>query len=81
MATYVDNALIQYGRMKMCHLLADTDDELHAIAKKLGLKRSWFQNKSTKHYDVCKANREKAIKLGAIPVSSRKLVELIRAQR
>ncbi len=38
-----------------CHLFADTLDELHAAARMLGLKRSWFQCQPTgrhPHYDL-----------------------------
>jgi hypothetical protein len=51
--------------MKMSHMTADTLEELHAMAERLGL-RKWFQNKTTPHYDLCKSKREEAIKLGAI---------------
>lgn len=66
MAVYVDNAFIPFGRMVMCHMEADTLDELHEMADKLGLKRSWFQDKSIPHYDVSKSIRAKAVELGAI---------------
>jgi len=51
--------------MIMCHMLADTVDELHAMADKIGLKREWYQPKSIPHYDVCQAKRRLAIKNGA----------------
>jgi hypothetical protein len=47
-------------------MTADTLEELHEMAEKLGLRR-WFQNTGTPHYDLCKSKRLKAIKLGAIP--------------
>ena len=53
-----------------CHMAADTVFELHQMASKLGLKKEWFQNKKTPHYDLSPAMRTKAIKLGAIPVKS-----------
>ena len=75
---YVDNVFIKFGRMKMCHMIADTEEELHEMAAKLGLKRSWFQDKSIPHYDVSKGKRAKAIKLGAIEVSPQELVKIAR---
>ena len=35
------------------HLVADTEEELHKFAQKIGLKRSWYQDKSHyPHYDL-----------------------------
>ncbi|QWQ39587.1 DUF4031 domain-containing protein [Streptomyces sp. YPW6] len=33
-----------------CHLTADTEDELHAFAARLGLRRSWFQTRALHAY-------------------------------
>lgn len=57
-----------------CHLVADTLDELHAFAAKLGLKRAWFQPARYPHYDLNAGRREKAVKLGAVEVTSRELL-------
>lgn len=81
MGVYVDNARIPYRRMKMCHLLADSLEELHAMADRLGLKRAWFQPGSTPHYDLCLSKRELAIQYGAIPIDRREAVALIRRWR
>lgn len=81
MAVYVDKAQNQFRRMVMCHMLADTLDELHAMAARLGLKREWFQSKSTPHYDVCLSKRRLAVKLGAVEIDRRKVVELARKLR
>lgn len=42
-----------HGR-RSAHLMADTEDELRAYAKKLGLKVSWIQHPGTyrAHFDV-----------------------------
>jgi|TARA_Y100000310_G_scaffold303969_1_gene342725 hypothetical protein len=51
------------------HFWADKDDEynLHHIARKIGLKRSWFKAKSNiPHYLIVWPKREMAIKNGAI---------------
>jgi len=50
-------------------------DELHAIAARIGLKRSWFQaGASFEHYDVTPTKRVLAIKLGALEVDARILL-------
>jgi Protein of unknown function (DUF4031) len=46
-------------------------DELHAMADALGIPRRAFQGD---HYDVPEDHRERAIELGAVPVSSRELI-------
>lgn len=66
MSVYVDDYEGRLGRMIMCHMLADSVDELHAFAARLGLKREWFQLGSAPHYDVSKDKRALAIRLGAI---------------
>lgn len=78
MSVYVDNYCAAYRGMKMSHLAADSLDELHEMAERLGLRREWFQDKNLPHYDVCKSKRALAIKLGAKEVSSRKIVEVAR---
>lgn len=78
MAVYVDPAVHPFGRMIMCHLWADSLDELHGFAARLGLKRAWFQEPpkaSWCHYDVGKRLRARAIALGAIPVDGLAAVE------
>jgi hypothetical protein len=75
MTVYVDNARISYGRMKMCHMVADTVDELHAFAESLGIRRH-FQNTRIPHYDVCLSTRARAIKMGAKEVSSREIIKM-----
>lgn len=78
---YVDSTRHEFGRMIMCHMLADTEEELHAMAEKIGLKRSWFQAESTPHYDVSLAKRKLAIQNGAIVIGRKETVEIIRANR
>ena len=81
MAVYVDKPIWKLGCMKMCHMLADTLDELHNMADQIGIRRRWFQSGSTPHYDVCKSKRELAIRLGAIEIDRRQTVALIRRIR
>ena len=60
---------------KSCHLFADTVEELHVFAKRIGLKRAWFQDKNKlKHYDLNEIRRIIAVKYGAIQVSKEEAV-------
>lgn len=81
MSVYVDKGKIAYRRMKMCHMLADTVEELHEMADKIGIKRKWFQDENTPHYDICQSKKELAISFGAIEADRNKVVELIRKYR
>jgi hypothetical protein len=60
-----------------CHIATDGDIEhLHAFARRLALKPEWFQDKPRyPHYDLTPRKREQAIELGAVPVTSRELLE------
>ena len=56
-----------------CHMTvgkADDLEELHLMAEKIGLKRSYFQaDRLYPHYDLTPAKRNKAILCGAVEVS------------
>lgn len=57
---YVDNPRHRYGRMRMCHMLADSDAELHAI----GVAQRWWQSPDAtagSHYDICLTKRAAAM--------------------
>lgn len=58
------------------HLRADTREELHAFARRIGLKRAWYQDRPRLwHYDLTTARkRGRALATGAVPVSSRQIV-------
>ena len=75
MTVYVDNYRAKFGRMVMCHMAADTLEELHEMAEKIGMNRSWFQED---HYDVSLTRRKLAIEYGAKEVTSRELVKIAR---
>ena len=71
---YVDDQSAPFGRMKLCHMIADTDEELHAMAQRLGLTRRWWQfpeNTSGSHYDIALSKRSLAIQMGAMPITVR----------
>lgn len=74
MTVYVDNMRAPYGRLIMCHMLADTDDELHAMADRIGVARRWWQSPaktSGSHYDICLSKRELAVTAGAVEITMR----------
>lgn len=83
MTVYVDNEQIPYRRMKMCHMLADTEEELHTMADKIGVARRWHQLPGTvkSHYDICLTKRARAVQLGAKEIDRHELVELIKSRR
>jgi len=69
MTVYVDDVRHAYGRMQMCHMWADSPDELHAMADRIGVARKWFQRPpkaSWEHYDVCMSKAALARKFGAV---------------
>jgi hypothetical protein len=76
MAVYVDDARIPWRGRRWSHLVADTADELHAAAARLGIPRRGAQERgSTLHYDLPDEWRERAIATGvAKPIGWRELV-------
>lgn len=78
MRVYVDDMRAKVGRLVLCHMMADTEGELHAMADRIGVDRRWHQGD---HYDVCLSKRALAIRHGALEVTSRDLVALRRARR
>jgi hypothetical protein len=77
MTVYVDDMYLHevgnYGRMKMSHMIADTQEDLLQMARKIGVHQKWIQHKGEpgEHFDVCMSMRAKAIKLGAVQVTMR----------
>lgn len=83
MSVYVDNMRAPLGRMKMCHMIADTSDELHAMAAKIGVARKWCQSEGThrEHYDIALSKRGVAVKYGAIEITMKELGRLLDNRR
>ncbi len=75
MAVYVDDARIRWRGRRWSHLVADTAEELHEAARRLGLRREWAQEGGrTLHYDLPDELRARAIELGvAEPLTWREL--------
>lgn len=74
MAVYVDNARLAYGRMRMAHMLADTIDELMAMADTIELDHRHFQLAAHPHFDVGAGRRRRALAAGAHPADRHALV-------
>lgn len=62
----------------MCHMIADTEEELHLMADRIGVARKWYQGD---HYDIAKSKRELAIKAGATPITWRELGRMVSQRR
>ena len=78
MGVYVDPSVYPLGRMIMCHMMADTDEELHEMADTIGVDRKHFQGD---HYDICKAKRQLAVEAGAKEVTQREMVRVRQQNR
>lgn len=81
MTVFVDQ-LVQYPNRRppfmagSCHMTADVFDELHDFATRIGMKRAWFQNhRVLPHYDLTRSRRDLAVKLGAVEMSGKWLIE------
>jgi hypothetical protein len=72
MAVYIDDmyryAIGQFRGMHMSHMIADTPEELHAMAMRIGMKREWYQGD---HYDVPLPRRHMALTGGATAITYR----------
>lgn len=77
MSVYVDDVEHPFGRMLMCHLWADTLEELLDMVDRIGVQRKWIQghptlsfgkhvNASWVHFDISKEKKRLAIKHGAV---------------
>ena len=73
MAVYIDNFNAPFGRMKMCHMIADTTDELLEMVDKIGVHRRWIQYRGTpnEHFDICLAKKKIAVAFGAKEINFR----------
>lgn len=74
MPVYVDDMRAPFGRMVMCHMVADTEAELHAMADRIGVARRWYQyphQSRWPHYDIALSKRALAVAAGAIEITDR----------
>ncbi len=84
---YVDNFYMtgagNFGRMKMSHMIADTSEELIAMADSIGLQRKWIQHPGTiwEHFDVAIIKRKQAIENGAQEINFRDYARIIESRK
>ncbi|WP_136441617.1 DUF4031 domain-containing protein [Pacificoceanicola onchidii] len=80
MAVYVDDMQAPFGRMKMCHMMADSTEELLAMADRIGVSRKWLQKPGShrEHFDIALSKRRLAVAGGAVEVKRRDLGMLMR---
>lgn len=75
MSVYVDELIGHGGSAtfkwkESCHMFADTLEELHLMATKIGLKREWFQISKAgfPHYDLNANKRNQVLRYDVIIV-------------
>lgn len=77
MSVYVDDVRHRFGNMVMCHLWADTLEELLAMVDTIGVQRKWIQGHPTLsfgkhrkaswvHFDIALSKKALALAAGAI---------------
>jgi hypothetical protein len=73
----------QFGRMKMCHMVADTTAELLAMADRIGVQRKWLQLAGTpkEHFDIAMSKRAEAVAAGAVEIRMADVGRIVRAKR
>lgn len=73
MAVYVDDMKAPFGRMCMCHMVADSTEELLAMVDTIGVQRKWIQDAGTysEHFDISLGKRALAVAAGAIEITWR----------
>ncbi len=84
MAVYVDSAIWPWAGRRWCHLLADDEAELHRFAAMLGVHRHSYQGPpktSAPHYDLTGFERDRAVRMGALPVGRDVIVDVFRRVR
>jgi hypothetical protein len=77
MTVYVDDMYLYpmgaLGRMKMSHMVADTTEEVVAMATLIGVQPKWIQRAGTarEHFDIAQSKREIALANGAVAITLR----------
>ncbi len=77
MTVYVDKLQSQPYGGAVCHMIADTHDELIEMADQINLRRKWLQypGEAREHFDVSLRKRALALKHGAVEIEWRELGE------
>jgi hypothetical protein len=65
--------------MVMCHMVADTHEELLAMADKIGIARRWIQKAGNydEHLDICLSKRKLAVVAGAKEITQMELSRIL----
>ena len=79
MTIYVNdiNASMQFGSLVRCWMIADTEDELHEMARKLRVSRGNFHHVNAVHsrYEMPPSKRAMAIALGAVVMDEETMLQ------
>lgn len=84
MSVYVDDmeaeftpTHVKHRTYVMCHMIADTHQELIQMAETIGVQRKWIQQPGNhgEHFDICKSKRVLAVRAGAVELSTRDLAQ------
>ena len=82
MAVLVDDMKAPYGRMIMCHMVADTTEELLEMADRIGVARKWIQDagEEHEHFDISMSKRALAVQYGAREVTMFDVIDFLDAK-
>lgn len=72
------------GRMRMCHMMADTRAELLDMADRIGVARRWIQYPDDPvrvHFDISMGKRALAVEHGAVEITVREMARMRAARR
>lgn len=80
---YVDDMRAPFGRMVMCHMIADTRRELMEMADRIGVARKWIQRAGSaeEHFDIALSKRAMAVAAGAREVGFPSLARMCGLRR
>ena len=83
MSVYVDDQRNDFGRLRMCHMIADTTYELLKMVDAIGIDRKWIQKPGTykEHFDICISKRKLAVLAGAVELTANELGRKLIAKR
>ena len=78
MIVYVDDMRARFRGRIMCHMIADDEGELHALAQSIGIPRMAYQRD---HYDIDLPRRDLAVHAGAREITWRQAGAMVKLHR
>ena len=81
MPVYVDDMRAPFKGRILCHMVADTLEELNAMADAIGMPRRYYQGPPKPRYplyDFPVEMREEAVRLGAVEIAMREAPAIAR---